>query len=78
MSSRLFQNVREAWSGFTPSFSGMSAYRDAGSFTIYARVVPTRRSARVVDLVVEKCLGSSRRSCPTPELQRARIISRAA
>ena len=36
MSSRLFQNVREKRGLAYAVFSGLSAYRDAGSFTIYA------------------------------------------
>ena len=36
MSSRLFQNVREKRGLAYAVFSGLSAYRDAGSLTIYA------------------------------------------
>ena len=36
MSSRLFQNVREKRGLAYAVFSGLSAYRDAGSMTIYA------------------------------------------
>src|SRR5262249_31195912 len=36
MSSRLFQNVREKRGLAYAVFSGLSAYRDAGSFTVYA------------------------------------------
>jgi len=36
MSSRLFQNVREKRGLAYAVFSGLSAYRDAGSVTIYA------------------------------------------
>jgi len=36
MSSRLFQNVREKRGLAYAVFSGLAAYRDAGSFTVYA------------------------------------------
>ena len=52
MSSRLFQNVREKRGLAYAVFSGLSAYRDAGSFTIYAGC-SNEAVGQVIDLVVE-------------------------
>src|SRR5438874_1899800 len=71
MSSRLFQNVREKRGLAYAVFSGLSAYRDAGSFTIYAgcsnEAVP-----EVIDLVVEELRGVKQTPVPDSELQRAK------
>ena len=53
MSSRLFQNVREKRGLAYAVFSGLSAYRDAGSFTIYAGC-SNEAVGEVIDLVVEE------------------------
>src|SRR5215471_15084661 len=53
MSSRLFQNVREKRGLAYAVFSGLSAYRDAGSFTIYAGC-SNEAVREVVDVVVEE------------------------
>src|SRR5204862_8299496 len=51
MSSRLFQNVREKRGLAYAVFSGLSAYRDAGSFTIYAGC-SNEAAGEVIDLGV--------------------------
>src|SRR5262245_31802898 len=53
MSSRLFQNVREKRGLAYAVFSGLSAYRDAGNFTVYAGCSNDAVS-EVIDLVVEE------------------------
>jgi predicted Zn-dependent peptidase len=64
MSSRLFQNVREKRGLAYAVFSGLSAYRDAGSFTIYAGCA-NEAVGEVVDLVVEELRGI--RQTPVPD-----------
>lgn len=71
MSSRLFQNVREKRGLAYAVFSGMSAYRDAGSFTIYAGCA-NEAVAEVVDLVVEEMRTVKRTRVPEAELQRSK------
>jgi predicted Zn-dependent peptidase len=71
MSSRLFQNVREKRGLAYAVFSGMSAYRDAGSFTIYAGCA-NEAVGEVVDLVVEEMRGVKQTLVPAAELQRAK------
>jgi predicted Zn-dependent peptidase len=61
MSSRLFQNIREKRGLAYAVFSGLSAYRDAGSFTVYAGC-SNDAVDEVVDLVVEE-LGVGMRRC---------------
>ena len=56
MSSRLFQNVREKRGLAYAVFSGLSAYRDAGSFTIYAGC-SNEAVGEVIDLCVEELRG---------------------
>src|SRR6201981_3945950 len=51
MRSRLFQNVREKRGLAYAVFSGLSAYRDAGSFTVYAGGA-NEAGGQVIDLVV--------------------------
>ncbi|MEQ1908437.1 MAG: pitrilysin family protein [Vicinamibacterales bacterium] len=71
MSSRLFQNVREKRGLAYAVFSGMSAYRDAGSFTIYAGCA-NEAVSEVVDLVVDEMRGVKQALVPDAELQRAK------
>jgi predicted Zn-dependent peptidase len=71
MSSRLFQNVREKRGLAYAVFSGLSAYRDAGSFTIYAGC-SNEAVGEVIDLVVEELRGVRRTAVPDAELQRAK------
>jgi predicted Zn-dependent peptidase len=71
MSSRLFQNVREKRGLAYAVFSGLSAYRDAGSFTIYAGCA-NEAVGEVVDLVVEELRGVKNALVPDTELQRAK------
>jgi len=71
MSSRLFQNVREKRGLAYAVFSGLSAYRDAGSFTIYAGC-SNEAVGEVIDLVVEEMRGVKTMAVPQAELQRAK------
>ncbi|MGE0448877.1 MAG: M16 family metallopeptidase [Vicinamibacterales bacterium] len=71
MSSRLFQNVREKRGLAYAVFSGLSAYRDAGSFTIYAGCA-NEAVGEVVDLVVEELRGIKQAPIPDAELQRGK------
>jgi predicted Zn-dependent peptidase len=71
MSSRLFQNVRERRGLAYAVFSGLSAYRDAGSFTIYAGCA-NEAVGEVIDLVVEELRGVKNSPVPNAELQRAK------
>jgi len=71
MSSRLFQNVREKRGLAYAVFSGLSAYRDAGSFTIYAGC-SNEAVGEVIDLVVEELLNVKQSPVPDAELQRSK------
>jgi len=71
MSSRLFQNVREKRGLAYAVFSGLSAYRDAGSFTIYAGCA-NEAVGEVIDLVVEELRGVKTTAVPDTELQRSK------
>ena len=71
MSSRLFQNVREKRGLAYAVFSGLSAYRDAGSFTIYAGC-SNHAVGEVIDLVVEELRGVKQTPVPEAELQRSK------
>jgi predicted Zn-dependent peptidase len=71
MSSRLFQNVREKRGLAYAVFSGLSAYRDAGSFTVYAGC-SNDAVGQVIDLVVEELRGVKQAHVPVAELQRAK------
>jgi predicted Zn-dependent peptidase len=71
MSSRLFQNVREKRGLAYAVFSGLSAYRDAGSFTIYAGC-SNEAVGEVIDLVVEEMRGVKNMPVPAAELQRSK------
>jgi predicted Zn-dependent peptidase len=71
MSSRLFQNVREKRGLAYAVFSGLSAYRDAGSFTVYAGCA-NDAVEQVIDLVVEELRGVKSAPVLESELQRAK------
>jgi predicted Zn-dependent peptidase len=71
MSSRLFQNVREKRGLAYAVFSGLSAYRDAGSFTVYAGC-SNEAVGEVIDLVVEELRGVKQSPVPDAELQRSK------
>jgi predicted Zn-dependent peptidase len=71
MSSRLFQNVREKRGLAYAVFSGLSAYRDAGSFTVYAGCA-NEAVSEVIDLVVEELRTVRQTPVPDSELQRAK------
>ena len=71
MSSRLFQNVREKRGLAYAVFSGLSAYRDAGSFTVYAGCA-NEAVGQVIDLIVEELRGTKLAAPPGAELQRAK------
>jgi predicted Zn-dependent peptidase len=71
MSSRLFQNVREKRGLAYSVFSGMSAYRDAGNFTIYAGCA-NESVGEVVDLVVEEMRAMKREPISPAELRRSK------
>ena len=78
MSSRLFQNVREKRGLAYAVFSGLSAYRDAGSFTVYAGC-SNEAVGQVIDLIVEEIARREvTRPCPTRSCSGRRITSRAA
>src|SRR6476659_4846924 len=71
MSSRLFQKVRETRGLAYAVFSGLSAYRDAGSFTVYAGC-SNEAVGEVIDLVVEELRGVKHAPVPDAELQRSK------
>jgi predicted Zn-dependent peptidase len=71
MSSRLFQNVREKRGLAYAVFSGLSAYRDAGSFTVYAGCA-NEAVSEVLDLIVEEIRGVKQSPVPDAELQRSK------
>ena len=71
MSSRLFQNIREKRGLAYAVSSGLSAYRDAGSFTIYAGC-SNQAVGEVIDLVIEELRGVKRSPVPEAELQRSK------
>ncbi len=71
MSSRLFQNVREKRGLAYAVFSGLSAYRDAGSFTVYAGCA-NEAVEEVIDLIVEEIRGVKQAPVPDAELRRSK------
>jgi predicted Zn-dependent peptidase len=71
MSSRLFQNVREKRGLAYAVFSSLSAYRDAGSFTVYAGC-SNDAVGEVIDLVVEELRGVKQAPVSEAELRRAK------
>jgi predicted Zn-dependent peptidase len=71
MSSRLFQNVREKRGLAYAVFSGLSAYRDAGSFTVYAGCA-NEAVGQVIDLVVEELRTVKKTTVPDAEIKRSK------
>ena len=71
MSSRLFQNIREERGLAYAVSSGLSAYHDAGSLTVYAGC-GTETVGQVVDLIVEELRGIKKMTLPDDELRRAK------
>jgi len=71
MSSRLFQNVREKRGLAYAVFSGLSAYRDAGSVTIYAGCASDAVS-ELVDVVIAELRRLKEEVLPEAELRRAK------
>ncbi len=71
MSSRLFQNVREKRGLAYAVFSGLSAYRDAGSMTIYAGCANTA-VGELIDVVITELRRMKDEPFPEAELRRAK------
>jgi predicted Zn-dependent peptidase len=71
MSSRLFQNVREKRGLAYSVFSGLSAYRDAGSMTIYAGCA-NDAVGELIDVVIAELRRLKDEPLPAAELQRAK------
>jgi predicted Zn-dependent peptidase len=71
MSSRLFQNVREKRGLAYAVFSGLSAYRDAGSMTIYAGCA-NDAVGELIDVVIAELRRIKDESMPESELRRAK------
>jgi predicted Zn-dependent peptidase len=71
MSSRLFQNVREKRGLAYAVFSGLSAYRDAGSMTIYAGCANSA-IGELIDVVVVELKRIKEEKLPEAELRRAK------
>jgi predicted Zn-dependent peptidase len=71
MSSRLFQNVREKRGLAYAVFSGLSAYRDAGSMTIYAGCA-NHAIEELIDVVVAELRRLKDELLPESELRRAK------
>ncbi len=70
MSSRLFQNVREKRGLAYAVFSGLSAYRDAGSMTVYAGCA-NDAVGELIDVVIAELRRMKDEPLPHSELQRA-------
>ncbi|MCM3880645.1 MAG: insulinase family protein [Vicinamibacterales bacterium] len=71
MSSRLFQNIREKRGLAYSVFSGINAYRDAGSLTVYAGCA-NEAVGEVIDLVVEEMKVIKQTPVADSELRRAK------
>lgn len=71
LSSRLFQVIREERGLAYSVFSGLSAYRDAGSLTIYAGTSPANAS-KVVELVLSELRRIKSEPVREDELSRAK------
>jgi predicted Zn-dependent peptidase len=71
MSSRLFQNVREKRGLAYAVFSGLSAYRDAGTVTVYAGCA-NDAVGELVDVVVAELRRLKEEPPPDSELRRAK------
>jgi predicted Zn-dependent peptidase len=71
MSSRLFQNVREKRGLAYAVFSGLSAYRDTGSMTIYAGCANDAVD-ELIDVVIAELRRMKDEPMPEVELRRAK------
>jgi predicted Zn-dependent peptidase len=71
MSSRLFQNIREKRGLAYAVFSGLSAYRDAGSITIYAGCANSA-VGELIDVVITELRALKDEPFPESELRRAK------
>jgi len=71
MSSRLFQNVREKRGLAYAVFSGLSAYRDTGSMTIYAGCANSAVE-ELIDVVIAELRRLKDEPMSAPELRRAK------
>jgi predicted Zn-dependent peptidase len=71
MSSRLFQNVREKRGLAYAVYSGLSAYSDAGSLTVYAGCA-NEAVGEVVDLIVNELRAMKQDDMSEHELRRAK------
>jgi predicted Zn-dependent peptidase len=71
MSSRLFQNVREKRGLAYSVFSGLSAYRDTGSMTIYAGCA-NDAVGELIDVVIAELRRIKEEPMPESELRRAK------
>ena len=71
MSSRLFQNVREKRGLAYAVFSGLSAYRDAGSVTVYAGCA-NHAVSELIDVVIAELRRLKDEALPDSELRRAK------
>jgi predicted Zn-dependent peptidase len=71
MSSRLFQNIREKRGLAYAVFSGLTAYRDAGMFNVYAGCA-SESVGEVIDLVVEELRAIKSSPLSADELRRAK------
>jgi predicted Zn-dependent peptidase len=71
MSSRLFQNVREKRGLAYAVFSGLSAYRDTGSMTIYAGCA-NDAVGELIDVVIGELRRMKDEPLPGAELRRAK------
>ena len=71
MSSRLFQNVREKRGLAYAVSSGLSAYRDAGSVTIYAGCA-NDAVGQLIDVVIVELRRLKDEALPASELRRAK------
>jgi predicted Zn-dependent peptidase len=71
MSSRLFQNVREKRGLAYAVFSGLAAYRDAGSLTVYAGCA-NEVVDELIDVVVGEIRAVKEESAEATELRRAK------
>ena len=71
MSSRLFQNVREKRGLAYAVFSGLSAYRDAGSMTIYAGCA-NDAVGELIDVVIAELRRLKDEPLPESDLRRAK------
>jgi predicted Zn-dependent peptidase len=71
MSSRLFQNVREKRGLAYAVFSGLVAYRDAGSVTVYAGCA-NNAVGELIDVVITELRRLKTEALPESELRRAK------